>query len=174
MSNKNAIIIYDLRENLEVGYIDIELMKSCNILPADYHIKGKFNHVITSPYENEFIFLFRYYNSENIRKHLLLFYNINKKSLNKLIEGEVISHYNWLNKHEIILWGIMNNQKDYFMMNIRTKCIRSLNTKLTDGHPSVIDNNKIITDTYPMVNRYRNLIKFNIETRNSKVIAKLL
>ena len=66
----------------------------------------------------------------------------------------MVSHYTWLDDNKVLAYLSMHDNEDaYYVINVNnlnyTKP-KNLNTIANgDGHPTLIDENNIITDTYP-------------------------
>lgn len=133
----------------------------------NYIKRSRINHIMINPNGGKFIFLFRYYYKYSL-KHVLLAYNFRNKQLHILINNEMISHYCWLDNDNIIFWGIIKNKSDYFQFNTETQKMQCLSTNLPDGHPSVLNDHTIVTDTYPDNKRNRRLLLVDIKENNIK------
>ena len=157
-----AITIYNIKESAIFHTITInDIIRDI----TDYSTNGKFNHVIQSPDQKEFIYLFRYVSSAGERKHLVYKFNLEVKENTAIIKNNIISHYNWLSNNEIILWGIVKGKSDYYIYNKSTKSLAPIMSNLRDGHPSLYMKGAFISDTYPNSKRVRDLFLYDCDSK---------
>ena len=164
---KKNLYYYDIKKNTYKELVIItELIKKYIGDFTQEEIKGKINHVLISPDGKSFIFLFRYFLKKK-RYHKLFKFNLETKKLTLLLDKSIISHYCWTDSKNIFFWGRIEDKSDYFILNTVTLDLVSKNTKLFDGHPNKINNNLILTDTYPDLSRIRKLMILDAD--NNKV-----
>ena len=113
----------------------------------------KVNHLMLSPDRNKFLILHRSFIGKK-RFGRLLLGNIHGKKLIELPSNKMVSHYTWLNDDEVLGYLSIKNKGDgYFKININSHLVeemKSLNdSALGDGHPIILKDNIIVTDTYP-------------------------
>ena len=168
----DGIIRLNLKDNSLTHLIsknDIEklIYKHCSKRLSRSHI----NHISINPAGNRFIFIFRgYINSERIDN--LLVYNFGDSNLSLLIGNTTISHYSWLNDTKLILWGKIAEESGYFEMDILDGSYRLLfNSR--DGHPSVLPNGNILSDTYPDKYSNQELYIYNTKACKKHTLLKV-
>jgi len=137
----------------------------------------KINHIIYSPLGKRFIFMHRWIGPYGKFSRL---YTVNSdgSGLYCLLDNRIVSHYCWLDNKHLIVWGRKNNlgNKYYLLLDKSNKSHVIGNGVLDaygDGHPSISPDKKwLITDTYPDKGRIRELILFNLITKNKIIVGK--
>jgi len=178
--NNNGIDL--LGEKIKIFYISEKKLKTlCSvsdlILLTEYAPylaeikKPRVNHISISPQGDKFIFLLRFYYKFEL-KHYLFLFNLQTNETVLLSKDNMISHYCWLDKNNILLWGVISKKGDYYILNLENKSWKCLNTGLSDGHPSMLDDENFITDTYPDKSRLRKLLLVNLSTSKQKTIGE--
>ena len=113
--------------------------------------KETFNHVMISPCNHMFVFIYRY-KINNIRYDELYLFNVRTNELKRLNLGDYISHYCWLDSCHLFGHVSCNdNKKGFYTYNIKTDqafCESRLSS-FTDGHPTKVTDSKVIFDSYP-------------------------
>jgi len=134
----------------------------------------KFNHIMSSPDSNSFIFLFRVYD-KGVRYDYLGYYDLIKNQLKFIKTGRIVSHCCWIN-NDIIVGYLENSEetKGYFSLSVSDPNL-NLMSKLTDvttgdGHPSY-SNGYILTDSYPNRKRLKSLLLYNYSNESTEVIG---
>ena len=147
-----------------------------NIINLDYQnhfslCKHKINHLMMSPNKKNFLILHRIFEG-NKRTGRLILGDIAGSSLKLLPSDKMVSHYTWLDDNKVLAYLSMHDNEDaYYVINVNnlnyTKP-KNLNTIANgDGHPTLIDENNIITDTYPDRYGYQKIFMYNY--KNDKV-----
>ena len=136
----------------------------------------KINHVTFSPNGSHLTFLLRYF-LNNLKHTFQIIYDIDNDEYTIIECGRVISHYTWLNKDNIIVWGEQRQgRREYFLSNVlgETKTIIKQDNIISDGdgHPTVIPHTEfIISDTYPDKRGMSQLYKFSWQSGLKKTIG---
>ncbi len=161
--NDDGLIIYDIKRKAKVDIISLEQISD---IKTDVSMDGAqhyFNHVSFSPYSDYFIF-FHLWIKNHKRYRRLFLYNINKKKI-ELLSNNLISHYAWKNENEILITEVVEGLFGYNLYNIHDKNFKPIgNEKLVeDGHPSFINDDIIIADTYPNLLGYQKLFQYNLK-----------
>jgi len=130
-----------------------------------------FNHIMFNPSGKRFLFLHLWQRGR--RRYSRLFTaDRNGSRLSLLNNSGSVSHYNWASENEIVLYSqIKNRGYSYAIFNDSSGSIKFFNKNVpkTDGHPILLNNSDIlITDTYPDMCHYRNLVLYKI--KEDKVI----
>lgn len=168
---EQQLIYYDLKNNITKNLLSVkDVIEQLNINFNKRDIKlARLNHVSISPTGEKFVFLFRYYN-KSILYHYLFEYTLMSNHLKVLVNNEMISHYYWKNDIEVIFWGNINGIGDYYIINTNTSKIDCVNTSLNDGHPTILDEGRFITDAYPDILGYRNLYLIDFKNSQPKLL----
>ncbi|WP_419237885.1 hypothetical protein ACN08L_11425 [Photobacterium leiognathi subsp. mandapamensis] len=152
----------------------ISSKKVLELLNIKEYEQCKFNHVMSSPDSDSFIFLFRVYN-KGIRYDHLGVYDLNNDKLNFIKTGRIVSHCCWINNNEIIAYLESSDKtKGYFIISVANLKLDILSqlTKVssTDGHPS-FSNGLILTDSYPNRKRLKSLFLYDCSDGNNEIIG---
>ena len=85
-----------------------------------------------------------------MRYRRLFFYDMKLKKVT-LLSSNLVSHYSWKSENEILITEIDNMKLKYNLYNINKLRYEVIGEEILieDGHPSFINNKKILTDTYP-------------------------
>lgn len=115
------------------------------------------NHLSFSPSGN--LFLFFFLDSSTSRHEAYMFvYNINKRKLVPIELHDKVSHYVWKNDNEIVATVYDNDMRcHYYKYYVSNQKRELYNNIPKDGHPSMINDKMIVTDTYPDKNCYQHL-----------------
>ncbi len=109
------------------------------------------NHLSFSPAGDKFLF-FWIEIIDGYHQASLIVYDMSTERLFPLETKDKVSHYVWINNNNILCTAYgSRNQCRYYIYNTKTRakyayCPHSL---LNDGHPSVLSETEILTDTYP-------------------------
>jgi len=108
-----------------------------------------FNHISFCPYSNNFIF-FHLWTTGKMRYRRLFLYDMELNQI-RLLSSNLVSHYSWKSEHEILITELDDFKLKYKLYNIKKIDIKIIaeNILIEDGHPSFVNDNKILTDTYP-------------------------
>lgn len=129
----------------------------------------KVNHIDVSPNSDKAIFLHRWFN-KGIKYTRLLCVDIKTKKLTVLADNDMVSHMAWVNND--LVFGFLkgnNNRDGYFFIDMDGKQTMFEHLLLVDdGHPTVLNERFIVTDTYPDYTCHSKL--YLIDTLNKDVI----
>jgi len=134
------------------------------------HLSHWINHIMISPEGDKCIFIYRFKKYGKRRDSLMLL-NLNNNELSVLKNDSFVSHMSWENNENLIGYLTGPCGKAYYRI-----CIYNnhwdlvLNNNRGDGHPTVVDN-LLITDTYPGLNRTKELYIYNINNRRTRNVA---
>lgn len=113
---------------------------------SKYISKFKFNHLLCNPDGNFLIFMFRYFVDERKFTDIMLL-DIATKEYKLIYSSSDISHYCWMDNHNILFTGSYQERYGYFLINIHTQVIQLIYLT-SDGHPTRVTNNIFLRDTY--------------------------
>lgn len=154
-----GIELVDIENNskeLILSFLDIQGIDGCNTGPLR---NNYLNHLCFSPSGRQFLF---FWLTEDCSWHkaFLLVHNLDT-NVTKLLENtEKVSHYVWLDDDNIICTAVDNNKLwHYYQYNITkgTKVLLNPNVLNLDGHPSLYNQNILLTDTYPNIMGFQRL-----------------
>ena len=138
---------------------------------SDYYI----NHLSFSPDGTKFLF-FWIQDLNGYHKASLLVYDCISEKIIPLETGGKVSHYSWRNNDEILctVFNSKNNCRYYlYSISQQSKRIIRDDILVRDGHPSFIDNDVIVTDTYPDKFGYQQLNLVSLNGYWHKCVAQL-
>lgn len=171
----NGIFIVDIKRNKilkTITYNDIAKSIDGGLYDySDFYI----NHLSFSPDGKKFLFFWIQGLGGYHKASLLVYDCIAEKIIILEREGKV-SHYAWRNNDEILCTVFdSDNECRYFLYSIERQSKRIVrgDVLLRDGHPSFIDQETIVTDTYPDKYGYQQLNIVAINAKTHKNIAQL-
>lgn len=171
--DKDGIYYVDLINNkyeLFLSLKDIYRFKAKENMKNAIH---KVNHIDISPNNDKAIFLHRWF-VNNKKYTRLLCVDIKTKQLSLLADNDMVSHMTWYSNDKVFGYLKGNDNKDgyYFIdMNGNQKPIRN-NLLVDDGHPTILNNRYIATDTYPDYTCKSKLLLIDTELNKVSVLGK--
>ena len=162
LANNSSVLILSLEDIIKSHYQ--KSMDNANHLV---------NHIMISPDGKKFMFLHRWFNG-GVRSDALMICNEDGSHLRCLSDNEMVSHCFWKNSKEIVGYLRGENKEDrYYVINIQTDKVITLDSLngYGDGHPNINDN-LMITDTYPNKSRMKELLSYDFETNEVERIAE--
>lgn len=124
------------------------------------------HHLVFSPSGNEFVFLYRWKESE--RRRTRLYISDLKGNIRLLSANNYISHFTWIDDDRLFLYGATEEHgRGYFVVDVNDGIFDYIPElgSFGDGHPSISpDGTWIVTDTYPNRVRNRTLSLFSLDT----------
>lgn len=154
--NISLVDIENNKSKVILTYSDISQIKGCESKNlADNYI----NHLCFSPTGRKFLFFWLTADTSWHKAYLLVHdFDTNET---KLLEGkEKVSHYVWMDDDNIICTAADDEKNwHYYIYNVTTASKKLMNPDILniDGHPSLFNENLILTDTYPNLNGYQYL-----------------
>lgn len=136
----------------------------------------KFNHLMLSPSGKKLMFIHRYY-SNNIRHDRLVCYSLELDSFDILTSVGIVSHCFWYDDNNI--YGYFTDHNSvvaYNKVNLLNKEIIKISDKLDnlgDGHPNIINKEKMVSDTYPNKSRMKELFIYDFDDDKKTVLASI-
>lgn len=130
------------------------------------------NHLSFSPSSNKFLFFFIVGEGAAFNASLLV-YDFSSDTIKVLEKKGKVSHYDWLDDDTIICTCYENNVCTYNVYHISSYEVEVFNKKqlCSDGHPTYINSDSIISDTYPNNAGYQTV--FYSSQENIQPIAML-
>lgn len=125
------------------------------------------NHLSFSPNGKKFLFFWLTKN-ERLHDADMLVYDFTTRQLSIIERDFRVSHYVWENDENIICTSYDDCGKcAYYRYNISAKTRELLSHQIlnNDGHPSMLNDKSILTDTYPDLSGYQELYVADIETQ---------
>lgn len=154
--------------NLIITLKDLfELETEETMLGAEHYV----NHLLFSPDDEKFLF-FHIWNLGEKRYSRPMIYDFRECRI-KILDrnSHAVSHYTFKSKDELLL-TIIDKELGltYKLYDLTTGSIRILKNKhlYKDSHPSYIDENNLLFDTYPNIMRFSNLYVTNLSTDQRK------
>ncbi|MCM8808642.1 MAG: hypothetical protein NC917_01675 [Candidatus Omnitrophica bacterium] len=169
-----------------IYFVNIEKNKCKLIIPLSKMLEfrkeeeinnsyGWFNHTLFNKNGTRFCFVNRWKTKfEEQFKTRFITSDLYGKEIYDLIDSYSISHFDWKDEKEIIVWAEIKGEKGFWILKDKTGKIKKLSEKIQeiDGHCSYSKNKKfILYDTYPIEN-YRYLKIFDIEKNREVIIGK--
>lgn len=173
--SKDGIWLIDFKSNN--SSLIISILDVCNFNSSQefQYADHKINHVMISPDGLHFIFLHRYF-VNGVKKDRLILSDCNGNLIKVLANYGMVSHCFWSNINTIISFMRGPDGVDtYYEIDIDNGNLSFLNSDLLshlgDGHPH-INNNILITDTYPNKSRMQELIKYDITSEDLVILGE--
>lgn len=171
-SLNKAIHAIDIQENHINASLDMQVILDLNPRPCFHDAKHEINHISISPDSQRIMFIHRWYQSGGKKKSRLITASHDLTDLYCLADDEMVSHCSWKNNLQIIGWMQFDGVPAYYLLNDKGEKREIIDSKLltSDGHPTVIENKWLLTDTYPDRARISHLLLYNL---NSHKLIKL-
>ena len=136
------------------------------------------NHVTFNPSASKFIMLFRNQPQPGGKRGTqLLVVNVADKTVQKMTDYQVNSHYSWKNDNEFMIWSLLEEGKGIYFFNVLTGERKRLDNEILDKddiHCLFSPNLKhFIGDSYPYVDGYRHVYKYNFEDGSVEDLIKV-
>jgi len=144
--------------------------------PHDYY--HYFNHLSFNTNDSHFSF-FHLWKSRYEEKTMnrLFIADLNCNIIFLLEEKNRISHYTWKNEHQLLITTYINGKCIYVKYTFdfihNTYLREEINDLSNDGHPTYVDLNSFISDTYPNRLSYQNLYIYSENTKDVINIASI-
>ncbi len=159
--------------NLIVNYKNIITHKPIDGFQNSAHY---FNHLSFNPSASKFLFFHLWSNSKsNSKSSRLMVADKNGKNIRSYAHNIRASHYCWLDDKNILLTGL-NEEKvfGYYKINIEDSTVSQYGHEVLceDGHPTILEDDLLLTDTYPNSRGYQNLFTYNRKTNRINTLGK--
>lgn len=158
----------DERHKLIRSWCLADIRKLCSIQHNEIILQHTF------VYENK-VLLFARSKSNKSRNNYILLLDTENQKLEKLIEGEKLSHVCWIDIDQFIFYD-SSKKRGYYLYSLKNNTTAYLDMKtslkLSDGHP-VIVGNWLITDTYATIFGANYLYAVNMSTLEAKILCRI-
>ncbi|MDQ1284097.1 MAG: hypothetical protein QG620_445 [Patescibacteria group bacterium] len=175
--NYNGIELVDLETNESQQLFTLKDISDIEPHESMDGAEHYFNHIMFNPSGDNFLF-FHLWMSKDSKRHSRLFVaSRDGKNLRLLSNSGSVSHYNWIFDDKIILYSLVSD-KGRYMYAVFDSLSGNVeyfgkNVPKNDGHPTLLKNKKIfITDTYPNLCSQRNLLSYNLDKDEMKILAR--
>jgi len=171
----DGIYFVDLKENKYKLILPLARMLEFRKEKEIQNSYGWFNHTLFNRDGTRFCFVNRW--KERLdQEHNTRFItsDIYGKEIYDLIDSYVISHFDWKNEKDIIVWAKIEKEEGFWIIEDKSKRYRKVSDRMQkeDGHCSFSKDEKLILyDTYPLDN-YQYLKIFNIEKEKEIVLDR--
>lgn len=169
---KDGIYIISISENKIIKIVTYEKIAEVMGLDKESYHNWYLNHLSFSPSSNKFLFFFIVGEGAAFNASLLV-YDFSSDTIKVLEKKGKVSHYDWLDDDTIICTCYENNVCTYNVYHISSYEVEVFNKKqlCSDGHPTYINSDSIISDTYPNNAGYQTV--FYSSQENIQPIAML-
>jgi hypothetical protein len=167
--------------NLETGRH--KLIISLHQLALNYstqdlsHLFHWVNHIQINPGGTRFAFLHRWENIQGGFSTRLYTSDFDGTNLYCLLDGGMVSHYDWMDNETLLAWARLDYRKDSFILchdQSTTNAVIGEGILTEDGHCSFSPDRKwILTDSYPDKYQLRSLMLFRMEDQKKIELARL-
>ncbi len=141
--------LFNIEKNQSKKLISIEDIKKYKFDETETD-KHYINHLKFSPSGEKILFFHLWTDCKtNNLKCRAIIINLDGKIVNVLSDFDKCSHYTWKNDKNIFLTIVKQNKTEYRMYNLEKGSFVKENFLNCDGHPSFLNKNEYITDTYP-------------------------
>ena len=170
--SSEGIDLVDLSSNTShrvVTYKEIEVLMERTVDLENCYL----NHLAFSPSGNNLMFFF--VEKGKIHHASLFVYQIAEHRLIPLEIDKSVSHYCWISEDELLVtaYDAARNCRYYRYNLTGSKEIFMPDKLKVDGHPTWVNNNCIITDTYPDSAGFQKVLMVNPSNESIKVLAEL-
>lgn len=160
-----GIYTYDIKNNVYTEIISLQkLANEVQANASDYHY---INHICISPNHDKFMFFHLWAKDSVAMWKMRLLVSDYEGNYKVLEDGDIISHYCWLNNNELMVTKIVpERDKCFVRYNIETGQKRLIDNShlIQDGHPVLFnDRKKFVVDTYPLINCIQKLFVSSAE-----------
>lgn len=159
-SENDGIFFVDLAQNTKK--LLISLAKLHNLASPSLDGEDYINHICISPKGDSFTFFYIVGDKEGKKSKVYLCWSDVNGSNVKVLEDNVqTSHYTWLDNDTLLTTYLIPNQgmrQGYRLYDVRQQKVSEYGSNILtlDGHPTFIEKDIIITDTYPQVKQGNN------------------
>lgn len=163
-----GIYTYDIKNDVYTEIISLQnLANEVQANASDYHY---INHICISPSHDKFMFFHLWAKDGVAMWNMRLLISDYEGHYKVLENGDIISHYCWLNNNELMVTKIVpENAKCFVIYNIETGQKRLIDNShlIQDGHPVLLnDRKKFVVDTYPLTNCIQKLFVSSVDDNN--------
>ena len=156
----------DLVENRVTDVLNLKTVLDLDFRSSFNNATHEINHISVSPDNQRIMFIHRWYKSGTGRQSRLITANPDFTELHGLADGGMVSHCTWKNNSQIIGWLQLDGKSAYYLLNDREDRYEVIGAEVfrSDGHPTVIEEEWLLTDTYPDRARMSQLLLYHLKT----------
>lgn len=168
--------IHDLKTEMAIELVSSQSLRSINYQSSmdDEGTFHYFNHVHFNPSGSRILF-FHIWNTRNRRYVRALTINPDGSEIRDVTGCNHVSHYWWLNDHEILLYcSHLKFGLGFYVYNQNGQFVRRLDKNIPslDGHPCSHQHPWFVSDSVVNKNFERDLWLYNLKTENRVSLAK--
>lgn|GEM_PF-1856558 len=167
----DGIVYVNLETEAKEKIIDLSELARENNISSKY--ESYINHISISPDSRFFIFFYLWTLGAGMPwKNCMYMYDIANKTKKIITKDIIVSHYCWHGNNNLIITSIEGN---YYNYDFKNNEVSKLENKvfIHDGHPSVVSDNKLLSDTYPLDGNFQTLFTASIEGDEYKELAQI-
>lgn len=179
LPEETGLFLIDVANNGSKLLISLKELGSLGGIPGTVLSEKHFvTHTLFSPDNRYISFLHRSVDITNVQKRWSRFCVFDLQTLECHVgpTDDMISHYVWNNKNEIIAYCRINGVDSHVLFKeptLKEYKVIAYPRLNSDGHQSFINDTNFVTDTYPDKYRMANLYTVNAVTNEVKQIASL-
>ncbi len=128
------------------------------------------NHIFSSPFDDKLMFFHLWINKNKELRNRVFIIDYSGKILNVIDDFERASHYTFKSSNEILLTVMEKGKNQYRLYDLNKNNYKTLGFLTVDGHPSYINDNEFITDTYPDHNGMQHIYLCNSNRIKSELV----
>jgi len=163
----DGIYLLDLENETYELIISLHELSMISPLPSFNEAKHWVNHLQFNSRGDRFVFLHRWALPNSRFMTRMFTSDINGSDLHLLVDSGLVSHFDWRDERNIIVWCRIQGKGDHFFLinDISGEAMIIGEGLLTsNGHCSFSpDKRWILTDTYPDKEGYRKLMVYNVD-----------
>lgn len=160
-----TIYAINIHENRILAEMNLDTILATSPLPSFHNARHEINHIMVSPDGQKIMFIHRWQQPRKSRQSRLIIANHNLTKPFCVMDCTMASHCTWKNSSQIIGWMQFDNAPAYYSINCENEReIIGKDILRTDGHPTVIENKWLLTDTYPDRARMSHLLLYHLDT----------
>ena len=134
------------------------------------------NHVTFNPSGDKFLMLLRNFPEHGKKSTQVLVIDVDG-NVKKMTDYQVNSHYSWKNDQEFIVWSVLEEGKGIYFFDAKTGKRSRLNEDILDKDDIHClyspDGDCFIGDSYPYVDGYRHIYKYNFQDGSVEDLIKV-
>ena len=134
------------------------------------------NHVTFNPSGDKFLMLLRNFPEHGKKSTQVLVIDVDG-NVKKMTDYQVNSHYSWKNDEEFIIWSVLEEGKGIYFFDAKTGKRSRLNEDILDKDDIHClyspDGDCFIGDSYPYVDGYRHIYKYNVQGGSVEDLIKV-
>lgn len=157
----------------------ISYAELANAFPEAPFTDGKLviNHVTFNPSATKFLMLLRNFPTENTPKRTQVLIIGVDKTVKKMTDYQINSHYSWKNDNEFVIWSLLEEGKGIYFFNAETGERRRLHNEILDKddiHCLYSPNQTcFIGDSYPYVDGHRHIYSYHFADGSVQDLIKI-